>query len=155
MYGSLEAIMSIKVEDPKDAKAVSEACAKVLQKQNVKKRLDNSYVYVEDQDNNRLGSAKIKTAVFRNPDEEVADELLEVAKSYDEGATYVKMENKTLKDTGLDLYDVAYDREYRYPEDLSFPVRYYYFKDSTGRQFYICDFYVYDTRNGMRYYTNY
>lgn len=54
----------ITVNDPNNAKAVSEGCAKALITQNKENRLDGKEIYVYDQKDNLLGSVKLPECTY-------------------------------------------------------------------------------------------
>ena len=156
---SREAFIMVQVSDPSDAKPLTEAIAGKLQPYNERKRLDLSAVWAKDSNENHLGSTPITTGIFRGPEEEKADEMLDVAKNFDSKSTYVKMEKKTLKDLGVNVNEVTASKAYsyydEYPDEDHFQVKVYYFLDGNGRQFFICDFFVATERSDLEPYNNF
>ncbi len=159
------ALLVVKSSDEDKAVKGAKKCAKILQKKNKKHRMDGWEIEVRGKtESNSNYTYDDKYGVVRLPDNEYADigdlkveYYTEMAHSQtDPKATYVRKEKKTFADTGADLERVVNVLGEDYPTSNSSPVTFYYFKDSNGREYYLCDFNYYESNSSrFAWYTNY
>lgn len=164
-YSVDDSTQSITIFAPseKSGKEVALKCAILLQTQNQKNRLDGRLVEVvsdESKDQyskNRYGSIKLPDMKWRTKEDEDIDEYTQMAREItDPKAEFVRMEKGRFSDTGAELDRVVNTLWEDYPQDMNSPVRFFYFKDSKGKEFYVCDFYYYDEDHyEYQLYTNY
>lgn len=156
-------LIIIRAGNEKDAAEASVRCAEVLQKQNLKGRLDNYKVeaygnsrknYFQDE---RYGSVVLPDIRWIDTEEEKEIFYTEQARMQtDSKAEFLRSEKRTFADTGADAERVLNTSA---PDDSilpSSPVTFYYFRASDGSEYYLCDFNYYD-EDFYRYswYTNY
>lgn len=164
-----------------DIVTITEEVASLMQKYNLKNRIDGLVVDVsyndewlkqlrqelrEDGDSNsyvfssaggaevcHIGSAILPDCKFRNKDKEQEDYYLEMAQIKNQNAKYVGSETKSFADVGIPLYRVQNPTLSleKGIKEMSDPVIFYYF-NANGKEFYICNFL--DIETGT-WYTNY
>lgn len=149
--------------DAKTAEKVSLECAKVIQEHNLQSRLDGLTVYAggnENEkywDNEHFGSVVLPDIKWLTPEDELVMYYTEMARMQtDENAVFIRTERGTFADTGAKLDRVVYVLGTNYPQSMSDEVTFYYFKSSSGKEYYLCDFNYYDEEYyQMAWYTNY
>ena len=138
-YFHRDLIGFVKVDDPNNAKVLSEGIAKALQTQNKKNRLDNVEISVEDNDDNYLGRVLFPGCTFESEAEIILADVTEYAKQLDPNAVYERMETKTLRQMGIPLETVIYTDGFNFPKEDDSPVHLYYFKGTGGKSFFVSD----------------
>lgn len=162
-YADGESIISIFASNEKDGREAGLKCAEILQKQNINNRLDNLCIdvvgnqYDKCYDNEHFGSVKLPNISWRTYEDELVEYYTEMAQMQtDENAVFLYSELKTFADTGADLQRVVKVLGTDYPTERISPVKFYYFRSSDGREYYLCDFNYYDEEyNNYSWYTNY
>ena len=161
-FYSKDLILIVYCKDQSKGKTAAVECARALQTQNLKNRMDGFLIYlVEDTggkwtDGEHYGSVKLPDTSFRTPEDEKIDYYTEIAHMQtDPKAKYLRKRTGTFSETGLDLNLVVNNLGSDYPTKPSSPVTFYYFEDSKGREYYICDFNYYDKNNNIAWFTNY
>ncbi|MCR5250508.1 MAG: hypothetical protein K6E50_07885 [Lachnospiraceae bacterium] len=146
----------------KEGEAAACECAEILQQENLESRLDGLLIIVTgnaDPDwlrNERYGSVCLPDTSWRTPEDEERDFYIGRARSQtDPKAVYLRTEKGVFRDTGADLGQVVNTLGSDYPEKADDPVTFYYFRSSSGNEYYVCDFMIYDEQYDMRYFTNY
>ena len=158
-----ELLLIIYADNAKDGETAAVQCAKLLQEQNQKHRLDNMLIYAVGDtadkfyDNEHYGSVKLPDAVWRTPEAEKADYYTEMAHlQTDEKATFLRAEKGTFADTGADIRRVVMALGTEYPTEMNSPVTFYYFESSKGQTYYLCYFNYYEENSSQfAWYTNY
>lgn len=145
-YFHRDLIGFVKVDDPNNAKVLSEGIAKALQTQNKNNRLDNVEISVEDNDDNYLGRVLFPGCSFESEAEKMLADVTEYAKQLDPNAVYERTETKTLRQMGISIDSVICTNGFNCPLDADGPVHLYYFKGTGGKSFYVGDF---TTENDM------
>ena len=139
--------LTLTLKGSADEKQLCEAAAQIFQKHNVDHRLDGYNIGVNNEKGEHLGSCTLPACSFRVPEEEKEDFFLSQAgilmEPYPEkrrGVEFVRKEDKTFKDTGLEpeRAGCGYDTD-KSPEKDSDPVTYYYFR-TENQEFFIADF---------------
>lgn len=147
--------------DAKTAENASLEFSKIIQKHNLQSRLDGLTVYAGGNekywDNEHFGSVVLPNIKWRNPEDELIEYYTEMAHMQtDENAVYIRTEKGTFQDTGAELEKVGRVLGTSYPENMNDEVTFYYFKSSSGKEYYICNFNYYDEDYyQMKWYTNY
>ncbi|MBR1797735.1 MAG: hypothetical protein IJ757_06975 [Clostridiales bacterium] len=128
--------------------------AEAMQEYNLENRMDGWTIYLDYEDDTHIGSVRLPDVSFRDEAKEKEDYYLEMAQMKNPDAVFVRSEEGTFADTGVDpLYvSVSYD-EY-YPQNADDPVMFYFF-EADGKEFYICDFLVNDRVNYGEWFSNY
>ena len=162
-WDNAELILVVYAENVRDGETAAVQCAKLLQEQNQKHRLDNMLIYAvgnteaEFYNNEHYVSVKLPDMVWRTPEMESADYYTEMAHMQTDGqANFLRIEHGTFADTGADLDRVVYVLGTDYPTEMNAPVTFYYFSSSKGQEDYLCDFNYYDEDHyHYAWYTNY
>lgn len=162
-YYELDENFYIYAPDKKVAEKVSLECAKVIQEENLQSRLDGMMVYTggneyeEHWNNEHYGSIVLPDIKWRTPEDELIDYYTEMAHMQtDENAVFIRTEKGTFADTGAKLDRVVSVLGTDYPQSMSDEVVFYYFRSSSGKEYYLCDFNYYDEEYyQMAWYTNY
>ena len=157
-YGHAEKeIVTIYLSDPTLAKDIALRTASRLQVQNYRHRLDKETVYVKDSNGKILGSASLPEGRWSATDSYAAEAYIDyVYTNFDSGATFDYTVDLPFYTTGANI-DMVSDLGSKYPKDEVASVTYYYFHDSDGKEFYVCDFYYFWDEEQTEYtrYTNY
>ncbi|MCR5120214.1 MAG: hypothetical protein K6B44_11435 [Lachnospiraceae bacterium] len=126
-------------------------CAEVIQSENLKNRMDGVTIWVSTDtypdyiDNEHLGSVVLPDISFRNEDAEKIAYYTDMAKmQYDATAVYLRTEQGTFGQTGADYNRIANCDDGLVITGADSPVTFYYFKNWTGKEFYLCNFTYYD-----------
>ena len=140
-------------DDPENAKLAALEFANVIQRNNMKGRLDGIEIealtlgtYLSERTGFKatkdeiVGTVTIPNKEWRGKEEERIAEYTYEARKFDPGAVYLRSEVKKLKFTQYDLEDIGGSNGA--PKYWSSPVTFYYFKASDGGEFYIGDFYL-------------
>lgn len=162
-YAEGESIISIFARTEKDGREAGLKCAEILQKQNINNRLDNLCINVVSNQydkyyaNEHFGSVKLPNISWRTSEDELVEYYTEMAQMQtDEKAVFLRSELKTFADTGADLERVVNVLGEDYPTESTSPVKFYYFRSSDGKEYYLCDFNYYDEDYAnYAWYTNY
>ena len=149
--------------DEKVAEKVSLECAKVIQEENLQSRLDGMMVYTcgneseKHWDNEHYGSVVLPDIKWLTREDELINYYTEMARMQtDENAVFIRTEKGTFADTGAKLDRVVSVLGTNYPQSMSDEVVFYYFKSSSDKEYYLCNFNYYDEEyNQMAWYTNY
>ena len=149
-------IIGISSANADDCQKAALACAKLVQEQNQKGRLDGLQI-VADGDAEHYGSVKLPDITWRDADAENADHYTMIARDIiDSDVTFIRLEKKTFADTGADLDRVVNMFGEEYPTSPDSPVIFYYFKASDGNEYYLCNFNYYSEDHGsFRTFTDY
>lgn len=150
-YFHRDLIGFVKVDDPNNAKDLSEGIAKALQTQNKNNRLDNVEISVEDNDDNYLGRVLFPGCTFESEAEKMLADVTEYAKQLDPNAVYERTETKTLRQMGISIDSVICTNGFNCPLDADGPVHLYYFKGTGGKSFYVGDFTTEDDMDPATY----
>ncbi len=155
-------ILVIYATDEKSGQDAAIKAATAIQTQNLKNRLDGIDIYVVDDSSEEwyncehLGSVRLPDIKWRTKEDELADYYTDMAHAQtDPEAVFVRSRKGTFSETGADLNKVVNVLGTDYPTEMSSPVTFYYFRDSKGREYYLCDFNYYDKNNNMAWFTNY
>lgn len=137
-------------------------CAAVLQQENLKNRLDGVCVVAVNNSisewiyNEEYARIRLPNTSPIDPNQEVIDYYTDFARShYDMTATYLRTEQGTFGQTGADFNRIANVEgpEITGPDS---PVTLYYFQGFGGKEFYVCNFTVYDDEMvHYQWYSNY
>ena len=150
-YFRRDLIGFVKVDDPNNAKVLSEGIAKALQTQNKKNRLDNVEISVEDNNDNYLGRVLFPGCTFESEAEKMLAAVTEYAKKLDPNAVYERTETKTLRQMGIPVETVIYTDGFNFPKEDDSQVHLYYFKGTGGKSFYVSDFTTEDDMDPATY----
>ena len=121
--------------------------AGIVQELNVKNRLDGMWIKVSNGDE-QFGSVKLPDVKWRDPDDEMTDYYMEqISYQIDQKVEFLRKEQKTFADTGVDINSVHACYESCNPDSPDSPVTYYYFRAEDGKEYYMCDF-MYTTNMG-------
>ncbi len=162
-YGG-DLILTIRVGRESLAIPCAEECAETIQEQNMAGRLDGMLVVAEhipdstDYYGERYGSVELPNTRWRTLEDEKVDYYTEMAHMQtDPKAVYLRTEQGYFRDTGADLDRVVYTLGTDFPENMDDPVTFYFFRSSTGEEYYLCDFNYYKDEgySDFAYYTNY
>lgn len=150
-------LISIYSDDEENAKKAALECARVIQNENKANRLDGTEIAAYKGEYDRYGSVKLPDISWRTAEDEKIDYYTKMARMQtDPNAVYVRTETGTFAQTGADLQRVVNALGTDFPTSDDSPVTFYYFTDTSGNEFYICDFnYYYDEYSEFKYYTNY
>ncbi|MCR5011172.1 MAG: hypothetical protein K6A72_02415 [Lachnospiraceae bacterium] len=149
--------------DEASGKAAALEIAEVFKNENVDSRMDGMFVMVVDNTsadwghNEEYGKVKLPDLVWMTPADEEAQYYIDIAhRQTDRKAVYLRTEEGTLKDTDADFRRVDRYVGYTYEESRDAPVKFYYFRSSKGREYYLCDFnYLDENYENGKCYTNY
>ena len=162
-YYELDGSFYIFAPDAKTAEKVSLECARVIQEENLQSRLDGMMIYTggneyeKHWDNEHFGSVVLPDMKWCTPEDELIDYYTEMAHiQTDENAVFIRTERGTFADTGAKLDRVVSVLGTDYPQSMNDEVTFYYFRSSSGKEYYLCDFNYYDEEYyQMAWYTNY
>lgn len=162
-YYELDGSFYIFAPDAKTAEKVSLECARVIQEENLQSRLDGMMIYTggneyeKHWDNEHFGSVVLPDIKWLTPEDELVMYYTEMARMQtDENAVFIRTERGTFADTGAKLDRVVSVLGTDYPQSMNDEVTFYYFRSSSGKEYYLCDFNYYDEEYyQMAWYTNY
>jgi hypothetical protein len=146
-----------------DGRLAAAELARTLQTDNLYNRMDGVMIrlYVGQNSewvmNDYAGSVTLPDTTMKTADEEELEYFIERAHmETDRGAVYLRTEYGSFKDTGADITRVNSVMGTAYPETDMAPVRFFYFRASNGKEYYLCDFTYYDESfSDYSWYTNY
>ena len=132
-----------------EAKDLAEKCAKILNQYNLKHRLDEYTIYAAINSyyssKTYFGSINLSDLKWTTFEDEKTDSYIKWGKKIDSTAKFIKKETKTFEDVGIDLkyvIDYGISSFDSVPDSNYSPVEFYYFKTSSGKEFYVCDFLI-------------
>ena len=108
-------------------------------------------------DTERYGSVVLPDIEWVDREQEVINYYTEMARiETDVNAQFIGKEEGTFADTGAELRRVESILGTDYPDEMSDPVTFYYFRASDGSEYFLCDFHYYDEEfRQANWYTNY
>ena len=155
---SVDELIRITAPDKEAAMQASLGFAEIFQRENLKSRLDGLMISADsEKDDIHYGSVVLPEITWTPPEEELVTYFIDIAhKQTDKEAVFLRYEKRKFKDTEADIFRVVSVLGTDYPESPDDEVTIYYFKSSSGNEYYICDFNYYDDNGGyMNYYSNY
>ena len=161
-YEIINSSLYIRAENEEAGKAAAVKCAQLIKKNDPGDRLDSMVINVygdtaeEYYDDEFFGILRLPDETWMTNEEVLVEEFTAEAQVMTgTNAKYLRTEHGKFSDTGADLQRVAGASAEKITSPDS-PVSYYYFADTDGTEFYICDFTYYDEdRSGFAWYTNY
>ena len=159
--GHINTLMpAIFVDDEETGRRAGETVASLFQDYNLEGRLDGwtMYVYLENEDAaargrssgsyTRLGEVRLPDCVYITEEQSAEDRMISAGLAYDEGATYLRSEERPFADTGIDLDQVVEVPGESTPTGPDSQVTMYFYCGSDGREYWIADFSVESPHGG-------
>ena len=157
-----EPFLVIYTSSEENAGSLALSAAEEVNRYNAEHRLDGKMIYAVSADsdkwyhNKHYGSVVLPEMVFLTPEDENGAYYTEMAQlQTDKNAKFVRKAKGVFSDTGADLSKVVCVLGTDYPTEMNSPVTFYYFTDSSGREYYLCDFNYYGDNGSFAWYTNY
>ena len=122
--------------------------AELVQEYNLDGRMDGWQIVVQDTHRDRFGHVALPDISFVNNVQETINGYLDTARTYDDGAVYLRTEEVPFNETGCDYSLVVSSFEDEYPRSEDELVTLYFFEDSNGEEFWIASFSVQDPDTG-------
>lgn len=137
----------IVVEDEESGIEAGIRVAELVREYNLDGRMDSWSIVIQDPHNYRYGHVGLTDICFVDNYQETINGYLELARTYDDGARYLRGEEMPFSETGCDL-DLVSSFEDDHPTSEDDIVTLYYFEDSNGEEFWIASFSLQDPNTG-------
>ncbi len=137
----------IEAEDEESGIEAGIRVAELVREYNLDGRMDSWSIVIQDPHNYRYGHVGLTDIHFVDNYQETINGYLELARTYDDGARYLRGEEMPFSETGCDL-DLVSSFEDDHPTSEDDIVTLYYFEDSNGEEFWIASFSLQDPDTG-------